>query len=350
MLQLIFAISLAVGVSFLCSIAEAVLYSIPWSRIEALREAGHKSGDLLFALREDVDKPITAILTLNTVAHTMGASLAGAAWAHVFGEKTLGWFALVFTLVILVFSEILPKTIGIVHNSRLAPLLARPLSWLIWALGPVIWACGFLSRSVGGGKAGPQATEQDISTLASLVYKAGKITPQEEKTIQNILTLDTRQVQQVMTPRTVIFSLPVHMSLDEAMQSTRQWPHSLFPVYDKDKEDVVGIVTRREVFEALAQRQGEAPLESLMHPVRFVLETAPLDAVLRQLLESRFHLFVVLDEYGGLAGVITLEDILEEILGREIVDDTDPAVDMRALALERRQQLLRKNAAIRPEK
>jgi CBS domain containing-hemolysin-like protein len=340
MTELIFAVSLAVVVSFFCSIAEAVLYSFSWSKIEGLRRDGRKAGDILYAMRTDVDKPLTAILTLNTVAHTVGASLAGAAWAKVFGEQSLGWFALVFTVVILIFSEILPKTMGVVHNAFLAPLMARPLAGLIWLLQPVIWICSFISRFAGGGKTGPDATEHDITSLASLVSKAGVITPQEEKTIQNILTLDTKHVHDVMTPRTVVFSLPMDQSVDEAVNSTPQWPHSRFPVYAEDSEDVVGIVTRQEVFKALAENRGDKPLSTFMRPVRFVLETMPLDAILRQFLESRLHLFVVLDEYGGLSGVITLEDVLEEILGQEIVDETDETVDLQALALKQREELL----------
>ncbi len=340
MTELILAVSLAVFVSFFCSIAEAVLYSFSWSKIEGLRRSGRKAGDLLFALRRDVDKPLTAILTLNTVAHTVGASLAGAAWAKVFGENTLGWFALAFTLVVLVFSEILPKTLGVVNNVVLAPLMARPLVWLIWLLRPIIWTCGFIARFAGGGKSEPDATEHDIASLASLVSKSGVISQQEEKTIQNILSLDTKQVHDIMTPRTVVFSLPMGLRVNEALRDTPHWPHSRFPVYAADSEDVVGVATRQDVFRAQTEGRGEQPLSTLMRPVRFVLETTSLDVVLRQLLESRLHLFVVLDEYGGLAGVVTLEDVLEEILGHEIVDETDQATDMQALAMKRREELL----------
>jgi CBS domain containing-hemolysin-like protein len=331
---------LALAVSFLCSLVEAVLYSVSWSYIETLRQSGDKSGQILFKLRDNVDAPITAILTLNTVAHTVGASVAGASAAAVFGTDSLLLFSVIFTLLILILSEIIPKTIGVIYNRTLAKLLASPLNLLVLVMKPVIKAISLLVYFIGHNRRSPEHSEEDLLALASLTRRSGVLKRFEELSIQNILALDTKTVRQVMTPRTVVFSMPSHYSVSRAWDGQHLWPHSRVPVYDNDDpEDIVGIVYRREVLQALAQDQHDQKLSELMKPVHFVLETMTLDRVLVTFLESRQHLAVVLDEYGGVAGVITLEDILEEILGNEIMDETDQVADMRDLARRKRQRL-----------
>lgn len=331
------AVLFAVGVSALCSLTEAVLYSVPWSHIENLRKQGKTAGHLLYKLRSRVDEPITAILTLNTVANTAGAAVAGATAASVFGEGSLIWFSLVFTLMILLLSEIIPKTLGVLYNRRLSMLIAQPLNYLVLTLWPVIKGISYLIGVISKNKMGPQASEEDVRALASLTRKSGVLKRFEELSIHNILALDTKTVEQVMTPRTVIFSLPAESTVAEVWNPKNIWPHSRIPVYSsEDQEDIVGIVYRREVLQALAQDQDDKQLKELMKPVHFLLESLTLDRVLVTFLESRLHLAVVLDEYGGLAGLVTLEDILEEILGNEIMDETDQVADMRQLALQRK--------------
>ncbi|SKA65539.1 hemolysin family protein [Desulfobaculum bizertense] len=341
MLELLLAVGVAVGVSLFCSVSEAALYSVPWSRIEQLRNEGKKSGEMLYELRNNVDKPIAAILTLNTVANTAGAAVAGAAAARVFGVEWLGYFTAVFTLIILVFSEILPKTVGVMYSRTLAPLLARPLTFLVWALSPAIWILGIVSKLVQKPKRkGPAATEEDITALATLSRRAGILKPYEEESIKNILQLDVKTTHEIMTPRTVVSSLPADMTVKEAREEKHCWSHSRIPVFEgDDPEDIVGLVTRREVLLAAAEDLEEKRLADLMHPVQFALETLTLDRLLIKFLETHIHLFIVLDEYGGLAGVVTLEDVLEEILGKEIVDETDEVEDMRELARQRRAQI-----------
>jgi len=213
-------------------------------------------------------------------------------------------------------------------------------------LSPVIWACGFLVRLVGAKAKGPEATEEDIRAMVRLTSRAGRIKPMEENSIFNILSLDTKIVRDVMTPRTVVFSLPADLTVAQARDSNPLWAHSRVPVYeDDDPENVVGVITRRQVLETVANDQHDVKLSKLMRPVRFVLDTMTLDRVLLQFLESRMHLSVVLDEYGGVCGVVSLEDILEEILGKEIVDETDQVADMRELASTRREDLLRATSA-----
>ncbi|NDY56985.1 HlyC/CorC family transporter [Desulfovibrio sulfodismutans] len=341
MLTLILSVAIAVLVSAFCSMSEAMLYSVPWSFIEKLRKDGKKAGEHLYYLRQNVEKPITAILTLNTVANTAGAAVAGAAAAAVFEPEQVWIFTAGFTLLILALGEILPKTVGVAYNRRLAPYLAVPIQVMIVALTPLIWVGGLMARMVRPKRKGPVSTEEDLRAVVSLTRKEGVIKPYEELSIKNILSLDDKTVSDIMTPRTVVFSLAATMTT--GMAKGTFWPHSRIPVHDADDpEDMVGIVYRRQVLEALANDQDNLTMAQLMKPVRFVLESMTLDRLLVKFLESRTHLFVVLDEYGGVSGVVSLEDVLEEILGKEIVDETDQVADMRELARTRRSQLLTK--------
>ncbi|MCJ2162941.1 MULTISPECIES: hemolysin family protein [unclassified Pseudodesulfovibrio] len=339
MLELIIAVSVAVFVSMFCSVAEAALYSMSWADIQKLKDSGRKSAALLHKLRSRIDEPITAILTLNTCAHTAGAAVAGWAWANLYGKETLWLFTIGFTVIILIFTEILPKTLGVVYSDAIAPPLARPLNGMVWLFRPLIAVMGVLSRAVSRKDAKPDHTEDDIRAIVSLTRRSGVIKPYEEESIRNILSLDCKTVERIMTPRTVVFSLPVDMTVAEARESHPEWPHSRIPVYEEDPEDIVGVVYRRQVLEALADDRDDLKLSDIMRPVRFVLETITLDKLLVKFLGSRLHLCVVLDEYGGVAGVVTLEDVLEEILGSEIVDETDQVVDMRELARMQRDEL-----------
>ena len=339
MLELILAVGVAVFVSMFCSVAEAALYSMSWADIEKLATSGSKSAKLLHKLRSNVDEPITAILTLNTCAHTAGAAIAGWAWANLYGKETLWLFTAVFTVIILIFTEILPKTLGVVYSDRIAPPLARPLRGLVWMFKPVIAVMGLLSSAVSKKDEGPDHTEDDIRAIVALTRRSGSIKPYEEQSIRNVLSLDSKTVEQIMTPRTVVFSLPADTTVSRAWEEQPAWPHSRVPVYDDDPEDIVGVVYRRQVLEALAEDNDDLKLSDIMRPVRFVLETITLDKLLVKFLGSRLHLCVVLDEYGGVSGVVTLEDVLEEILGSEIVDETDQVVDMRELARHQRDEL-----------
>ncbi|MUM76300.1 DUF21 domain-containing protein [Pseudodesulfovibrio sp. F-1] len=339
MIELVIAVGVAVFVSMFCSLAEAALYSMSWADIEKLTSTGSKSAKMLHRLRTKVDEPITAILTLNTCAHTAGAAVAGWAWANVYGKETLWLFTLVFTVIILVFTEILPKTLGVVYSDRIAPPLARPLNALVWVFRPVISVMRLLSKAVSRKTEGPNHTEDDIRAIVSLTRRSGSIKPYEEQSIRNILLLDLKTVEEIMTPRTVVFSLPAELTVAQARQQHPEWPHSRIPVWADDPEDIVGVVYRRQVLEALADDQDDLRLADIMRPVRFVLESVTLDKLLVKFLGSRNHLCVVLDEYGGVAGVVTLEDVLEEILGSEIVDETDRVVDMREFARAQRNAL-----------
>ncbi|SIO29597.1 CNNM domain-containing protein [Halodesulfovibrio marinisediminis] len=339
MFELITAVTFSIVVSATCSITEAILYALPWSHIERLRSSGSKAGTLLFKLRSDVERPITAILTLNTVANTAGATIAGAAFTKVYGAEYMPYFAIGFTVSILIFSEILPKTIGVSYASQLSRFIARPLNFLVFSLTPIIYICSWMTRKLTPSEKGPKATEDDILAIVSLSRRAGQIESSEEVSIKNILSLDLKHVNDVMTPRTVTFTLPVDFTVKEAQQQLDLNNYSRIPVYAEDNEDIVGVVMRRYIYEELASGRTETRLSELMRPVHFVLDSVTLDKVLRNFLERRDHLFVAVDEYGGVSGVVSLEDVLEEILGKEIVDETDRVDDMQLLARKKRKQL-----------
>lgn len=342
MLTLILAVGVAVLVSFLCSLAEASLYAVPWSDIEKLRNEGRKSGLLLYDMRTNVDKPIAAILTLNTLANTAGSTVAGAAFLAVFGSSHMALFATCFTILILAFGEIVPKTLGVAHATPIARMLARPLKVAVKILSPILWLTGLLTRLLSPPSQTPQISEDDIRAITSLSLQAGRIQPYEENFVRNVLALDQKRVHEIMTPRTVVFSLPDDITIEDAYKDPRIWHFSRIPVYGEDNEDLVGLVERRTLGQSYAEDKRDLKLSAIMRPLHFVQESQSLDMLLRELLKSRVHLFAVLDEYGGLAGVVSLEDVLEEILGSEIMDESDNVADLRALARERRKALRRK--------
>ncbi|KPK00404.1 MAG: hypothetical protein AMJ60_01355 [Desulfobacterales bacterium SG8_35] len=338
--QLILATGIAIIVSALCSIIEAVLYSVPQSQIEVMAHSGKKSGLILKKLKKNIQQPITAILTLNTIANTMGAAVAGASAAVVFGEENLVWFSVFFTLTILLFSEILPKTAGVAYAKNLASWIAVPLNSLVRIMSPLIWLCQAVTHLIPKQAKEALVSIEEIQAIAVLGRKSGEIEPQQEKVIANILKLQDKSVRQVMTPRTVVFSLNEHLTIAEALKMKEQWSrHSRVPVFDKDQDDVVGVVLSRNVLLSLAEGKKNQKLSELMQPVHFVPEAAPLNRILMEFFEQRIHLFVVVDEYGSVTGVISLEDIIEEIVGREIIDESDKAGNLREYARHKKKLL-----------
>ena len=341
--HLIVATGIAVIVSAICSIMEAVLYSVSPSQVEVMTQSGQKSGGVLKKLKKDIQRPITAILTLNTIANTMGAAVAGASAAVVFGKENLIWFSIFFTLTILLFSEILPKTAGVAYAKNLASWIALPLHWLVTIMQPLIWLCQVVTRLIPKQEKEALVSIEEIEAVAVLGRKAGEIEPQQEQVIANILKLQDKTVRKVMTPRTVVFSVSEHLTIAEALHIKDQWNrHSRVPLYDENQDDVVGIVLSREVLLRSVEGKDSQKLSELMQPVHFVPEGAPLNKIMMDFFEKSAHLFVVVDEYGSVTGVISLEDIIEEIVGREIIDESDTAVDLREYARYRK-KLLQKN-------
>ncbi len=333
------AVLLAIVVSALCSVCEAALYSITTSQVEMLKKQGHSSADILTGLQRDIDEPITAILTLNTIANTVGAAIAGAMAAKIFGDNNVIWFSGIFTFTILLFSEILPKTIGVSFAPKIAPFVAYPLYYLIKIFKPIIKLFRMITRLIPPPQNGTNISAAELQTIAALSLQSGEIEADQEAVINNIIELKNKIARDVMTPRTVTFSVDQNMTINDMMQSqTKLISHSRIPVYNGEPDNVKGIIMRRDILLAAAENNKNMKLAQLVKPVHFVPETAPLNRILVDFFERKQHLFVVVDEYGSVTGVISMEDIIEEIVGREIMDETDKATDMRELA--RRQNII----------
>jgi len=334
MLQiLIISVSLAIVISAICSICEAVLYSLTTSQVEMLRKSGIRAGGVLHQLKSDIDEPITAILTLNTIANTVGAAIAGAAAAHLFNGTNVLLFSAAFTMAILIFSEIIPKTIGVSYAYRLAPYIALAIKTMVIVLKPIVKLCQTITRLIPQDKSEESITAEELQTIAAMSRQSGQLEEVQEKVISNIIDLKQKTIRQVMTPRTVTFSVDENLTVDEAMKKMgKLTSHSRVPVYNKDPDDVTGIIMRKDVLLAAAEQKMAGTLAKLKVPAHFVPETMPLNLVLVDFFEKRQHLFVVVDEYGSVTGIISMEDVLEEIVGEEIVDESDRNKDMRELA------------------
>jgi len=331
--MLVVSISAAILISAMCSVFEAVLYSLSASQVELMEKKHPRQAKLMRTMKENIDQPITAILTLNTIANTIGAAVAGAAAVNVFGESSLIWVSLSFTLAILIFSEILPKTLGVVYARHLGPVITRPLQAMITVLKPIILFCQAITHIIPQQDSGGHISAEELQTIARLSLQSGEIEPQQEAVITNILKLKHKTVRQVMTPRTVTFMLDKRLNVNEAARLEDKWRmHSRVPIFDDDHDNIVGIVLSRDVFMEAAANRPSTPLEKIMRPVYFIPETAPLHRIFIDFLERHQHLFVVVDEYGSVTGVLSMEDIIEEIVGREIIDESDKARDMRELA------------------
>lgn len=342
MTELIAIVTVAILVSAMCSLFEAVLYAVPLSYVENLAKEGRRSGIILKGLRHEVERPIAAILALNTVANAAGASLAGAVVSRLFGIQWLGWFSAGFTVVILLVSEILPKTTGVVFSRPLARLVARPLQVMVWMLTPLVWVCQIAAKIFKPEESSHKVSSDDLLGMTRMGAQSGSLEILEATVIQNMLKLEAKTVEDIMTHRSQMISVNAEMTVREAIANEDVTVYSRIPVSGAEMDEIIGIVQRRDLLSAAADGKHDMKVEQLMKSVRFVANTTPLDQVLRHFLDQGRQLFVVADAHGGLDGVISLEDVLEEILGREIEDEFDDATDKRDMARQRRDEVMKR--------
>lgn len=328
-------ISIALGVSFLCSIWEAALLSTPVSHIELLVQEGSRAGLIMQGLRQNVEHPISAILTLNTIAHTVGAAGAGAEANAIFGEEFFGIITAILTLLILVLSEIIPKTLGAVYAKPLTPFTAYSLRALLLVFKPAVFAFDFFTRSMRPSEETPTVTRSELQVMARISAQEGGIQERENRIVNNLLRLADVQVETIMTPRTVVLMFQQEQTVGEIMQAHPFLPYSRIPVYGDTADDVLGYVLRHEIFKRAAADEHEIQLGALMRELDVVPETNSVAQLLDDFIAKRDHIFLVIDEYGGTAGLITLEDAVETLLGIEILDESDRFEDMRAVAQDR---------------
>ncbi|EKO3569615.1 HlyC/CorC family transporter [Vibrio metschnikovii] len=337
MLLLSFYIVMTISLSFLCSILEVVLLSITPSYLAQLRVQGHASAEKLSVMKADIDRPLASILTLNTIAHTVGAASTGAQATLVFGNQWFGLFSALLTLAILVLSEIIPKSLGATYWRQLAPVSATILQWMIWALTPFIW----LSRQITQRITHPQQPvklRDELSAMALMANESGELAEGESKILNNLLSISDVPVTQVMTPRTVLFRVSADMSIDEFLHEHSDTPFSRPLIYSGETDNVIGFVHRLELFKWQQNHQGTQKLGNVMRPLHVVLNTQTLPKAFDQMMKKRQQLALVVDEYGSVQGLLTLEDVFEHLVGEEILDEADKVTDMQQLATERWEQ------------
>lgn len=329
---LIFFVTVSLGFSFLCSVAEAVLLSVSRPYILQLKKTQPKAAERLESLKSNVDEPLAAILTLNTVAHTVGATLAGTQAAVLFKSFGMGVFSAVFTLIILVGSEIIPKTLGALYWRRLAPSSAIVIQLLIKLLYPFVWLSKAITSRLGpAGHPGTHGLDE-LRAMAELVSAQGQMDAHESLMLKNLLLFRETKTEDIMTPRTVVFTLPLDLTVGDYVEKYADSPFSRIPVYGANRDEVKGFVLRIHLLKAHSRGESAKTLEEFLQPIQAVSAKASLAQVFARMSKNREHIALVVDEFGSARGIITLEDIVETLVGFEIVDELDEDVDMQNLA------------------
>jgi CBS domain containing-hemolysin-like protein len=330
MTLLVLYVVVALAVSFACSIMEAVLLSVTPAYVAA---AKGEAGVRLRRLKLNVERPLSAILSLNTVAHTVGAAGAGAQAADVWGDTYVGVFSGVLTLLILVLTEILPKTLGTLYWRTLAPGVAAVLVPLIYVLWPLVAMSELITKRLSSGKVDKQFRKEELTALADIGRQEGALQEGEIRILKNLLRFRTLRATDIMTPRTVVMTLTETQTVAEAL-ANGALPFSRVPVHDGNVDKITGYVLEDDVLQHSSEDHPTVLLRDLKRPIQVVPSSLSLPLLFETLLAKREHIAVVVDEYGGTAGVVTMEDVIETLLGLEIVDEGDVARDMQELARE----------------
>ena len=335
MLLLILLLAGTLGFSFLCSILEAVILSVTPSYVLAINKKLPVTGGLLAAYKRDAQRPLAAILALNTIANTAGATGVGAQAAVLFGSGAVGLVSAVLTLLVLFVSEIIPKTIGATYWRGLAPAATRVTQILIYAMYPFVWAGGGLRRLVQRGRRPARVSPDELRALAELGKQEGVVQDSESRVLQNVIRFGSLRVREIMTPRTVVVAFPEQATVQEVLDDRNGLTFSRIPTYADSIETVTGYVLKSDLLLSAAQGFPQRRLAELKRSIGMVPESQPLREVFTQFLDERQHIAVLVDQYGGMAGVVTMEDVVESLLGSEIVDESDVEIDMQKLARRR---------------
>lgn len=336
--------------SFLCSIIEAVLLSVPMSFLKSKSDQQDKAAESMISLKEDIDKPLSAILSLNTVAHTVGAAGVGAQATIVFGEAYFGIVSAVLTILILVLTEIIPKTLGANYAKELVGSTATIIKIMIFITYPLVFMSSFITKILSRNKEELTTSREEISALASIGTQEGIFADKENKIIQNLIRLKSIRIKEIMTPRIVVVTANEEMTLQEFLKNKDFLHFSRIPVFQDNRDNITGYVFRELVFEKLAEDQFELQLKDIKREIVSFPKNVTLFEAWEELLMNKEHISLIVDEYGGMDGIATLEDIIETLLGFEIMDEKDQVDDMQQYALKRWQEKQRKYQILKEQK
>ena len=336
---------LALVVSSICSVLEATILSTPITFINTLEQQGAKGAARLKKLKTDIDRPISAILVINTIANTVGASLVGAEAAKLFASTGVGVISGIFTFCILVFSEIIPKTIGSNYWRSLAVPASSIIQFLIYITFPIVWLVEKFTRLITDDSA-PAVSREEVVAMVSTGAEEGVLEKEENKMIQNLLKLDDVTAHEIMTPSSVVTMAESSQTIREFYNSDDFAKFSRIPLYEEENDDyITGYVLKQEILEKLAQDKFNIKLKDLARPILSFREDESVSNIWEKLLEKKEHISVIIDEYGSMRGIVTMEDVIETMLGFEIVDEKDEVVDMQELAKEQWQQVQNRQMA-----
>ncbi|WP_276496414.1 CNNM domain-containing protein [Pontibacter litorisediminis] len=326
---LLLYLGIALFFSFLCSLLEASLLSVTPSHVAIVNNENPSLGKDLQNFKDNIDRPLAAILTLNTFAHTIGAAGVGAQAQLIWGEESLTIVSVVLTIVILILTEIIPKTLGANYWKQLTPFTVRTLKIMIYSpLYPIILLSQVITKRLKTEKGRSVLSRADFTAMAELGIKEGIFKKSESQVIQNILRFNNIMVRHIMTPRTVIVSAQENMSMSDFFRDFPDLRFSRIPVYTTNLDDIQGYVLKNEVLHKIINDEGNKPLKTVLRKIQVVPEHMPIPTLFNKLLEQQEQIALVVDEYGGTAGLITVEDIIETLLGMEIIDELDQVADL----------------------
>ncbi|WP_171040309.1 hemolysin family protein [Pseudoalteromonas sp. S2755] len=326
---------LAIAISFICSVMEAVLLSITPSHIGILKQENDALASRVQRLKDNIDQPLSAILTLNTVAHTAGAAGVGAQAAVVFSDAAVGIASAVMTLLVLVLSEIIPKTLGATYWRGLTPIVSSALIWLVRILKPFVWMSDQLTKVIGRKEDEAHYIRQEIEAMAEIGSEAGALHQDETETIRSLLRFRHAKLESIMTPRTVLFKVHKDMTVHEYLSEHGSVAFSRVLVFDKNTDDIIGFVHKNDIMLAYHRLGEDYKIGKLSRPLYTVPETLAAPELFKALLAKRLHIALVIDEYGDVQGIVTLEDLLESLMGMDIVDEREQTTNMQAAAKQK---------------
>lgn len=336
MALLLLYLILALGGSFLCSVLEAVLLSTPLSFIDVKIKQGKQSAKGFKRIKENIDRPLSAILSFNTIAHTIGAVGVGAQAAKVFQNVSFGVISAVLTILILVLSEIIPKTIGAKYWRKLALPSGKIINIIIIMMYPLVLLAEIISKLFSGKEKEQTVSREELSAMAAIGTKEGIFEEKENKIIQNLVRLKEIKVEDIMTPRVVVTTADENMTINEFLQNKSHIHYSRIPLYSKEKDNITGYTVQKLVFDKQSENAENTRLKDIKREIYAIKADQPVFQAWEILLKQKEHIALVVDEFGGMDGIVTMEDIIETLLGLEITDETDQVTDMREYAIKRR--------------